>query len=323
MRRSLQTVVALACSSFFACKSSTKTHSPPESTAQIRTNEPAIELPDASSGDADTPAGDADAPAFTSAQKLTIATREWTFPSGRRAVVLVPDTRGPLPLVIALHGRGEALKGKDRGAWGWPRDYDLLHALDRVQAPPLTNRDFLGFVTDPHLAKRNRELADHRYGPVVVACPYLPDVKLEGTTELDAYASFVVDELLPRLKKETSIDESRIGIDGVSLGGAVALYVGFKYAREFSRVGAIQGAIQQADTPTWLERAVRARSMQPALSVRILTSDEDYFRDGNRSLAKALEGAAFKSEFIELPGPHDYPFNRGPGSYELLFFHAR
>ena len=46
-----------------------------------------------------------------------------------KAVVLFPRSTGDanerLPLLVALHGRGESLRGIDAGAYGWLRDYDL------------------------------------------------------------------------------------------------------------------------------------------------------------------------------------------------------
>jgi hypothetical protein len=30
-----------------------------------------------------------------------------------------------------------------------------------------------------------------------------------------------------------------------------------------------------------------------------------------------------KQEHLVVPGPHDYPFNRGPGAIEMLLWHDR
>src|SRR5690348_16305113 len=61
---------------------------------------------------------------------------EWTMRTpDERVVVMLPD---PVPAdrklrtVIALHGRGESLKAPAEGAMGWPRDYALARAYERV-----------------------------------------------------------------------------------------------------------------------------------------------------------------------------------------------
>ena len=54
-------------------------------------------------------------------------------------------TRGSRSLV-ALHGRGEAMKTPAEGAMGWPRDYAMVRAIDRLRAPPLRGKDYEGFV---------------------------------------------------------------------------------------------------------------------------------------------------------------------------------
>ena len=57
-----------------------------------------------------------------------VGTQTWTFDKDGRAVVIVPSWTKPdekLPVLIALHGRGEANKGPVEGVMGWPRDYAM------------------------------------------------------------------------------------------------------------------------------------------------------------------------------------------------------
>ncbi len=42
---------------------------------------------------------------------------------------------------------------------GWPRDYAMVRAIDRLRAPPLTVADHEGFVTPARLAAENASLA--------------------------------------------------------------------------------------------------------------------------------------------------------------------
>jgi hypothetical protein len=54
-----------------------------------------------------------------------------------------------------------------------------------------------------------------------------------------------------------------------------------------------------------------------------MTSEGDYFRSAIEVYHQALGEKGVAHEFLLVPGPHDYPFNRGPGSIELLFWHER
>jgi enterochelin esterase-like enzyme len=71
------------------------------------------------------------------------------------------------------------------------------------------------------------------------------------------------------------------------------------------------------------ERAARAHAENPALSFRLVTSEEDYFLNANRAIAQAMKDAKLPVDFEIVRGPHDYDFNRGPGAIEMLLFHDR
>jgi iron(III)-salmochelin esterase len=64
-----------------------------------------------------------------------------------------------------------------------------------------------------------------------------------------------------------------------------------------------------------------ARQKNPALSFRLLTSDGDFFLASTRAISQALRQAGVPHELVVVPGPHDYPFNRGPAVYEMLVHH--
>ena len=76
----------------------------------------------------------------------------WVYPESpvglMHVVVVIPERRAAeqrLPVLIAMHGRGEALKGPARGARGWVDDYWLPRAKERLRHPPLRSADLLGF----------------------------------------------------------------------------------------------------------------------------------------------------------------------------------
>src|SRR5258706_4313986 len=73
---------------------------------------------------------------------------EGPFGGAGRAAILVPTSEAKFPVLVALHGRGEAIKSPAVGALGWARDYAMRRAIDRVSSPPLVDADFEGF-SDP------------------------------------------------------------------------------------------------------------------------------------------------------------------------------
>ena len=254
---------------------------------------------------------------------------EWTFASpNERVVVVVPEHRRDderFPVVVALHGRGEALKGPVDGAMGWPHDYALTRAFDRLTAPPLVESDFEGLVTTEHLAEMNRALAAHAFGRLVVVCPYVPDINLGSLPDQKAYGRFLIETVLPRVRAETPAlaTPGATGNDGVSLGGAIALRVGLGAPETFGAVGALQPAIGDWQTNDWVELAKAAVAKRPGLHLRLTTSEDDVYKSAVTHLSEAWRAANVAHDFAVLPGPHDYVFNRGPGSMELLFWQDR
>jgi iron(III)-salmochelin esterase len=245
-----------------------------------------------------------------------------------RAAILVPawgDPQARYPVLVALHGRGEALKSPADGAMGWPRDYALVRAVDRLRAPPLREADYQGFVDPVRMAESNASLASRPFGGVIVACPWLPDFHPAATVDIAAYSHFVLDVLLPRVRRETPAFDApeATGIDGVSLGGVIALRIGLTSPESFGAVGGIQPAIAEGQTSQWCALALAARARRPEMKLRLLTSREDYFRGAILGVSQAWRASGIGHDFADVPGPHDYVFNRGPGSIELLLWHDR
>jgi hypothetical protein len=257
---------------------------------------------------------------------------EWDFgqqPWGQgRAVVVVPawgDSVARYPVLIALHGRGEALKTPSEGAMGWPRDYAMVHSIDRLRAPPLREADYQGFVDRSRMAETNASLGIRPFGGVIVVCPWSPDFQQAVTADLSAYSRFVIDMVLPRVLRETPAvgGPDATGIDGVSMGGVMAMRIGLAFPERFGAVGGIQPALIEGQNAEWTALAQAARARRPTVKLRLLTSREDYFRIAIVSLSQAWNAAGIPHDFVDVPGPHDYVFNRGPGSIELLFWHDR
>jgi enterochelin esterase-like enzyme len=243
----------------------------------------------------------------------------------QKAVVLRPkwvSPLTPLPLLIALHGRGESNHGLEIGAWGWVKDYWLDRAMMRIRRAPLDRTALLGISDDAHLAKLNGSLKAHPFEGLVVACPYTPDIL--GTSDLNAalpFSDFLVENLIPRLQEHSSLVKGAVGIDGVSLGGRVALLSGLARPDVFSVIGTLQAAIRSNEIDAFADRAHQALASHKNITLRILTSDRDPFRPTLQTLTTAMTSRGLKVQFEIVPGPHDYEFNRGPGAYEMLSFH--
>jgi enterochelin esterase-like enzyme len=271
--------------------------------------------------------------ASAAAAMLPADERTWVYestPIGRMSVVvLVPAHRADekLPVLLTMHGRGEALKGADRGARGWVDDYELSHVITRVANPPLTREDFKSFVKEPRLTRLNAALAERPYRGMVIVCPYTPDM-LTGDDpfgKAPPLARFLVDELLPRVYRETPAlgTMPTTAIDGVSLGGRAAFSVGLLRPTAFGVISGLQAAFHADQASNIAERAVRAKAQNQGLVFRLLTSDDDYFLDADTAIARAMRARDVKIHFDVVPGPHDYDFNRGPGAIEMLMFQDR
>lgn len=269
------------------------------------------------------------APAPLAARELT-----WDYPATAagpmRVVVSVPERAAEgerFPILFLLHGMGEAVKGPALGARGFIDDYWMPRAIDRLRHPPLGSEDFLGRVTDARLAAVNEALGRVPYRGLVVVCPYTP-TSLRGSDAGEAagpYAAFLVDEVLPRVRRETPAlgHAAATGIDGVSLGGRGALLVGLARPGAFGVVAGLQPAFDPREIGLLVPRVRAAVAAHPRLRLRLVTSREDYYLESTRLLASALGAAGVDVPLIVLEGDHSYDFNRGPGVLEVLLFHDR
>jgi enterochelin esterase-like enzyme len=168
-------------------------------------------------------------------------------------------------------------------------------------------------------------LAQHPYRDLVVVMPDLPDVLKRDDVFRNGpvLADFVVNELVPRVRREfPEVGTEAFGIDGVSLGGRAALVIGFTHPKAFSTVGALQPAIDDSELDRFTKLAGKAVRENQGLSIRLVTSHEDYYREVVMAFASELNAAKVPHDFELVSGDHSYEFNRGPGAIEMLRFHA-
>lgn len=258
----------------------------------------------------------------------SIEVLDWTFPNEfggpKRATVLVPRPIAPnerLPVLIALHGLGETVDPVT-GANAWPKSYALTQAYERLLAPPLEPVDLQGLVTSERLTELNENLTARELGGVIVVCPYMPK-DIGGAMPIELYAEWLGKRVLPRVRSELpTIEDARAtGIDGVSLGGWAAIRIGMTRPDLFGVVGALQPAIVDPPMIEWATQLLAQKL--GGRPFRFVTSTEDLYRYTLTELDKRLTAKGVPHEFLLTPGPHDYPWNKGPGSIEMLLWHDR
>jgi enterochelin esterase-like enzyme len=110
------------------------------------------------------------------------------------------------------------------------------------------------------------------------------------------------------------------GIDGVSLGGRLALDVGLAHPEAFGAVGALQPAFDEAAMQALVDMAATRPATLPQ-QLRIVTSDGDTGRAAAQALSASLREKRVEHALHVATGAHGYAFNRGPGAIEMLLFH--
>ncbi|MGO8881302.1 MAG: alpha/beta hydrolase [Desulfomonilaceae bacterium] len=224
------------------------------------------------------------------------------------------------PLVIAFGGAGECARAPREGALAWVGYYKMDDAIRALGRGRLESNDFRGLITPVRLAAFNKRLKNKPYAGVIVACPYSPLITSLMEFENTGYERFIIRELVPLLKKRYRVATGRIGVDGVSMGGARAMLFGLKYPEIFSSIGSVQGAFGPF-LDTYAQLARQNRDKLKGIPIQLVTSDGDGMAPSVNKMASLLKDEGIPYTYKNLTGPHDYIFNQGPGSIALLMFH--
>lgn len=310
-----------------ACRSAPSERATPQPAAQR------VEARSGAGNGGDRPEEARDAGSRTSA---SVPARElsWRFAEGpfgpTQVVISVPAAPSPatrFPVLVALHGREQTIRESQRGARAWLDDYRLGQAMERLAQPPLMAAELEGLVAEERLVQLNESLRARPYAGLIVVCPFVPDVlaEPEALREGRALADFVVDRVLPRVRLRTPAlaQPAATGVDGVSTGGRAALLVGLSRPLAFGSVGSLQAAIGPGEVERFAELGAAALQQNPALQLRLVTSNEDTFSSANRALSAALRARGAPHTLLLARGAHGPAFTRGPGALEMLLFHAR
>jgi len=258
----------------------------------------------------------------TSAEYLTISSKR--FPDNIVAVTLPldydQDSVSSYPLVIAFGGLGECTRPPRQGALAWIHYYKTDDAVLALANKKLASADFRGLVTREHLDDFNKRLKRDPYGGIILACPASPPLSLQARLEFSDYEAFIMEELIPALKRHYRITPGKIGVDGVSMGGVRSMYYGFKYPEVFCSVGSVQGAFAPY-FDIYRDLIAKNRDLLRKRPIQLVTSDQDTMVKSVEKLHGLLLAEDIQHVYLKLTGPHDYIFNQGPGALALLMFH--
>lgn len=241
----------------------------------------------------------------------------------RRCLLLVPRAaRGAIPLLIALHGQGEA--GSERLAMiAWSERYGLLSAHERLLHPPIApTQPKLGYFTDESLSALNRSLQRRPFQPIAVACPVTPKPwGADGPNVIARYADWLEQVLLPAVREKIPV--GALGLDGCSMGGNVGLKVFLRRPATYQSFGMVQGAVKRANAPRYAKDLANAIWRCGPVPIHLLTSTYDVYRHAHEILAEQLQQLEVPNTLVVPEGHHNQSWLREIGSLLMLLWHSR
>jgi enterochelin esterase-like enzyme len=263
-----------------------------------------------------------------------LAARELSLPGagkfGEKCLILRPTRLPesvPLPLLLLFHGLGET-ESEALGIHAWQDRYGLPEAYARLAAPPVartlaTKR----YLSDQRLSEINRELAAAPFPDLNLVCAFTPNpFKVNPSAPLlDRYAAYIEQALLPAVRAAlpSLAGPQHLGVDGVSLGGYVALEIFLRKPELFGVVGTMQGAFGKALAEVYARRIAEAVTKVGPRVVHVTTTTFDPFREAALLLARRLKERGLNATLTLAEGPHDQTFLREAGTLEMLLFQAK
>lgn len=245
----------------------------------------------------------------------------------RRSLLLVPQhpAKPEKPaLLVLLHGLGET--GNERlGIHAWGELYGLVKAYERLRRPPLRRTlERRPYFSEERRAELNRGLAAEPFRGLALACPVTPNPYRAGPQSLDRYADWIEKTLLPAVRERAGLAKNaKIGLDGCSLGGYVALEVFLRKPELFATLGGVQSAFNVPAALRYADALTKTLQKVGPRRLHVETSSGDPYRKANVALSRKLTELGVKNELVVPPGPHDQPWLREIGTLEMLLWHER
>jgi pimeloyl-ACP methyl ester carboxylesterase len=245
----------------------------------------------------------------------------------RRSLLLVPKHR-PKPekpaILVLLHGLGET-GNEDLGIRAWAELYGLVKAYERLRRPPLRRTlERRPYFTEARQTELNRSLGAEPFRGLVLACPVTPNPYRAGPQSLDHYADWIEKTLLPAVRERAGLEKNtKIGLDGCSLGGYVALEVFLRKPELFATLGGVQSAFGVQAALRYADALAKTLQKVGPRRLHVETSSGDPYRKANEALSRKLTELGVKNDLVVPPGPHDQPWLREIGTLEMLLWHER
>jgi poly(3-hydroxybutyrate) depolymerase len=242
----------------------------------------------------------------------------------RRVRLVLPEGVSADRLLILLHGRGEA-NSERLALRAWSHLYGLLDAEQRLRHPPVSALLDRPRIGAERLRRVNGELDQRPYRGMVIACPITPNPADHAARAamFDAYSEWLHEHLVPTLTKRLGTSKLRVGLDGCSMGGYVALEMLMRAPTRYHSFGTVQAAIGAWRAPGYAAGLTRALSAKTAPKIHLQTSTHDPFLAASEALSRALTGAGYANELDVIPGGHDQLWLRQIGTLEMLHWHDR
>jgi putative tributyrin esterase len=189
-----------------------------------------------------------------------------------------------------------------------------------------------------------QEYADE-YG-IIIICPdgFSDSYYLNSPVDSNwQFESFFTDVLYPGMLKIYSIDETKIFITGLSMGGSGAMYIFLKHPGLFLSAGSSSGVMDLNYSSSKLTSLSRLLgdydlnrqlfdSCSPVnLLQNIAGSDkqlffdcgtEDYLYECNNAFRKKCDELKIKATYISQPGKHERQYWQKTIRYHFEFFHS-
>jgi predicted esterase len=258
----------------------------------------------------------------------SLVTEDLTLPAAGkfvcRARLLRDPHTPPQRLLILLHGRGEA-DSSHLALKAWSHLYGLLESYARLQTPPLVPLLKQPTWESARAAQMNTELSSNPFRGFAIVCPVTPNPARHGNRAAlyRDYAEWLITELVPSIRQRAPSLSDRIGLDGCSMGGSLALELFLERPDFFHSFGAVQAAIGTDRVEAFAERFAAAGRNHPIPRVHLLTSTGDPYRLANERLSEHLKAVNVDASLNVIHGPHNQQWLRQMGTLAMLFWHDR
>ena len=203
------------------------------------------------------------------------------------------------------------------GAYAWIERYGLGSAYERLLRAPVARTSTRGEWSDARLAEVNAALAARPLRGMAIVCPYMPQLP---AAKLDAYGAWIVDELVPRARREAPMVTGAPLLGGCSLGGYASLEIFVRRPDDFAAWCGVQTAIGEAGAPGYADRIEKALAKAGPRPLYVGSSTGDPYLKANQILSDGLKRRAVPHELRIAPGPHDQPWLREVGTPEMLLW---